>query len=136
MQKGHTLQPIKKWNGAYIKVKCIIWNVAIPLDGVDKESDVVLWGVKDGNTYKAEAEWLYIPIEISWEGTKDENGNYTSCGGMNHRYIYTLKFGKGNAGQTANGERVIDAVSYSVEVDDWSNSSFSDVTEPGAEREG
>lgn len=93
--------------GSYLAVKCQIYNVA---GGTyNSDTDVCLY---DG--------WAMIPAKFEWA-----QGN---------KYIYTFVFGEGdfgyNAGEgdtptTPDGEKVLTAMDYNVDVDN-----FTTVTEP------
>lgn len=88
--------------GSCLKVNCTIWEVHDPAKGHDPNTDVELWGGKQGAPKE-----LIIPIDITqWQQGK--------------RYIYTLVFGKGNGGyDPATDQPVLTPITYNITVDDF-----------------
>ena len=69
--------------------------------------------IKNGNTYLLGGEgeddfgYVYIPFKAEWE--------------MGKKYIYTINIGTGKGGFDENGNPLIQPISYSVAVADWTN---------------
>ena len=67
--------------------------------------------IKNGNTYlvgsKDSFGNVYIPFEANWE--------------MGKKYIYTINIGTGKGGFDENGNPLIQPISYSVAVTDWTD---------------
>ena len=73
--------------------------------------------IKNGNTYlvgsKDSFGNVYIPFEANWE--------------MGKKYVYTINIGTGTGGFDENGNPLIQPISYSVAVADWSTPIDSEV---------
>ena len=89
------------YQGAYLGVKCKIYNVAG--SEYDSETDVML---HDG--------WALVPAEINWKA------------GM--KYTYTFVFGEGNGGLTDDPTPipVLASMSYTIAVDDFKSEANQD----------
>lgn len=76
----------------YIKISCKIKNGATYLVGGEGENDF---------------GYVYIPFKAEWE--------------MGKKYIYTINIGTGTGGFDENGKPLIQPISYSVAVADWTD---------------
>lgn len=84
-----------KYSGAYIRLKCEIFNIAKPEEGFNADSDVK---IQDG--------YVYIPCAFNWA--------------MGTKYKYTITFGKGNAGLNDDGQPTLVALDIATPtVEDW-----------------
>lgn len=67
--------------------------------------------IKNGNTYLVGSDEsfgnVYIPFEANWE--------------MGKKYIYTINIGTGKGGFDENGKPLVQPISYSVAVADWTD---------------
>lgn len=104
------------WNGqvAYLKIDCIIYNVAKPEEGVNETEDTLIFGIKDGDMTNFDT--LYIPLNVDWQ--------------MGKRYIYNLRFGQGNGGYRKDGSAALIPVNYAITVDNWAQGGTTDFNEP------
>ena len=103
--------------GAYLLVKCKIWNVADPTLGVVRDPnnganrDTPLWYTKSGNTETT--RYVAIPVNVDWLSGR--------------KYTYKLVFGKTTFGgyDPETGKKVLVPIEVRVTVDD-----FVKVTQP------
>ena len=103
--------------GAYMLVKCKIWNVSDPSLGVIRDPnnganrDTPLWYTKSGNTETT--RYVAIPVNVNWQSGR--------------KYTYKLVFGKTTFGgyDPESGKKVLVPIEVKVTVDD-----FVKVTQP------
>ena len=103
--------------GAYMLVKCKIWNVSDPTLGVVRDPnnganrDTPLWYNKSGNTETT--RYVAIPVNVNWQSGR--------------KYTYKLVFGKTTFGgyDPETGKKVLVPIEVKVTVDD-----FVKVTQP------
>lgn len=96
------------WAGVYIKVRCLVWNVA-QAGRFDRDSDYLLFGGKDADGGLS-PEWMYIPV--NW-GEADTDPSRD----LGATYIYTLKFGAGNSAKSADGLNLNNIASWELRME-------------------
>ena len=92
-------------------------GAAVPVSSADaaKNSYIkVSCKILNGSTYLVGSESsfgeVYIPFAASWV--------------MGKRYVYTLNIGTGTGGFDINGKPLVQPISYSVDVDEWTETAF------------
>ncbi|MGM9842085.1 MAG: fimbrillin family protein [Candidatus Limisoma sp.] len=107
--------------GAYMLVKCKIWNVSDPSLGVIRDPaminrDTPLWFYNDDETGKEYTRYIAIPVSVDWKSGR--------------KYTYKLIFGQKTYGgyDPDTGNKVLVPIQVKVTVDD-----FVQVTQPDTE---
>lgn len=107
------------WSGqqAFLKVECIIYNVAKGSGESDSDLDTMIFGNKTdlGGYSRDDYATLYIPVSVNWQ--------------MGRRYVYNLQFGSGNGGYNQDGTEALIPIKYNVNTDNWVEAGSTNVKE-------